>query len=490
MFDKIMNAIASGYNEAVWIQDLLLAIFGLLVVYIGAYTVIGIFTTRKFKPTENYHKYAILIAARNEENVIGNLLDSIKKQDYPSEYLTVFVVADNCDDKTAQIAREKGAVCYERFDTAHRTKGFALQFLFNNIKKEYGIESFEGYFIFDADNLLNSDYITRMNEAFDEGEKIITSYRNTKNFDENWISFSYAIHWLHSIRIRHRARSVLRLATNIQGTGFLFASELVKDGWNYTSLTEDRAFTADAVAHGYPISYCDAAMFYDEQPVSIKVAFRQRLRWSKGHLLAFAEIGPMLFKNIFCGVKNEERKPKSFSESLRQRWASYDILAQTCPWSLVNLVLWLIVSVFMFSCFCYSNGVQGDFFDPDGNLLSKLLCWIFGSCGVSVSKGITAAFVGFALTFVWNIIGTVFLYLGNVLIAFYLLIAERKRLIKMPLWKKIVYSFTWTSFDLIGTWTIYFAVFKKVEWKVIPHTSTVTIDNIEGAKDSKNGNDQ
>ena len=129
MFDKIMKAIASGYDEALVIQDILLAIFGLLVVYICAYTVIGIFATRKFKPTNNLHKYAILIAARNEEKVIGNLLDSIKRQDYPSEYLTVFVVADNCDDNTAGIAREKGAVCYERFDPDHRTKGFALQFL-------------------------------------------------------------------------------------------------------------------------------------------------------------------------------------------------------------------------------------------------------------------------------------------------------------------------------------------------------------------------
>ena len=105
--------------------------------------------------------------------------------------------------------------------------------------------------------------------AFDAGEKIITSYRNTKNFDENWISANYALHWLRSIRTAHRARSILRLATNIQGTGFLFSNELVRNGWKYTSLTEDRAFTADAVKEGYRISYNDRAMFYDEQPVPL-----------------------------------------------------------------------------------------------------------------------------------------------------------------------------------------------------------------------------
>lgn len=75
----------------------------------------------------------------------------------------------------------------------------------------------------------------------------------------------------------------------------------MRDGWKYTSLTEDRALTADAVAQGYAITYNDAAEFYDEQPTSLKIALRQRLRWSKGHLLAFAETGPYLLLNVFCG---------------------------------------------------------------------------------------------------------------------------------------------------------------------------------------------
>ena len=104
------------------------------------------------------HKYGIVISARNEKNVIGNLLDIIKKQDYPQELLTVFVVADNCTDNTAEIARKKGAVVYERFDNDHRTKGYALEFLFDKIENDYGRDSFEGYFVFDADNLLKEDF--------------------------------------------------------------------------------------------------------------------------------------------------------------------------------------------------------------------------------------------------------------------------------------------------------------------------------------------
>ncbi len=229
--------------------------------------------------------------------------------------------------------------------------------------------SFEGYFVFDADNLLKKGYISRMNDAFDSGEKLITSYRNTKNFDENWVASTYALHWIRSIRFNHRARSVMRLATNIQGTGFLFSSEFVKDGWKYTSLTEDRALTVDAVAQGYQITYNDAAKFYDEQPTSLKIALRQRLRWSKGHLLAFAETGPYLFLNIFLGKRflktkwrkgepeNRDKK-KNFGEicravleSVRHRTASYDTLMQLTPFSVINIIRWLLISVLSYGIY-------------------------------------------------------------------------------------------------------------------------------------------
>ena len=117
----------------------------------------------------------------------------------------------------------------------------------------------------------------------DNGNKIICSYRNTKNFDSNWIAASYAIHFLRTVRNEHRARSYLRMPTRIQGTGFLVAAEIIRNGWNYTSLTEDRALSADAVVNGYDITYNHDAVFYDEQPTSLHIAMRQRIRWSKGH---------------------------------------------------------------------------------------------------------------------------------------------------------------------------------------------------------------
>lgn len=460
-----------------------LGIFG---IHGALYWIIGFFFTRRFQPAKNLHKYAICIAARNEEPVIGNLLDSISRQDYPSDLITVFVVADNCTDSTAKVAREKGAVCYERFDDSRRTKGFALQFLFENIRKDYGIDAFEGYFIFDADNLLNSDYISRMNDSFDSGVKIITSYRNTKNFDENWIASTYALHWLRSIRKNHRTRSFLRLATNIQGTGFLFANELVKDGWNYTSLTEDRAFTADAVAKGYEISYNDAAVFYDEQPTSLKIALRQRLRWSKGHLLAFKETGWALFSNIFVGNRyrdKSQKRPfwKALLEEIRHRWASFDTLAQLFPSVVIRTFLWVVVSLLLFSVMWSAKGLNNwQVFNPTSdNLVNRLLWWLTEDWHVTASPGAAAFFTCMGLVILWRVVSRIEQHLEKMVIAVYVFIMEHKRIIKIPWYKKVLYCITFPVFDMIHRYTMYVAMFVKVTWKPIPHTSKVTIEDIE-----------
>lgn len=127
------------------------------------------------KPAE-LHRYAVLISARNEELVIGNLLDSISAQDYPSSLVRVFVVADNCTDKTAKVARAHGAIVYERFNDKLVGKGYALEYLLDRIGEEYG-DVFDAYMVFDADNLLSEDYISRMNETFSDGYRIITSVR-------------------------------------------------------------------------------------------------------------------------------------------------------------------------------------------------------------------------------------------------------------------------------------------------------------------------
>ena len=437
----------------------------------------GLVATRRFKPAKKNHKYAILIAARNEEEVIGHLVDSIRRQDYPRELVDIFVVADNCDDNTASVARELGAYCYERKDKDHRTKGFALQFLVECIRRDFGIEAYEGYMIFDADNLLQRDFIAKMNDAFDAGEKIVTSYRNTKNFDDNWISASYGLHWLRTVRQEHRARSFYHLATRIQGTGFLFANELIRDGWNYTSLTEDRAFCADAVANGYKISYQNDAIFYDEQPVDMKIAMRQRIRWAKGHLQAFVETGWPLLKHVFVtgGAANrddpEAPKWRKLIRNIRLRFMSFDMLTVVYPRSIITLARRLIVFALQ-TVLIFGAGLT-----VTANYGPTVLNYpVLKLIGVNASVTAGQAMLFLTVTFLsW----TLYTYVKGMILAAYIFIAEYKRIMPIKWYKKLWYCLTFPIFDLIGKLSLIIALFTKVEWKPIPHHASVKISQIE-----------
>lgn len=490
-FIDIINEIGNCYPFIKGINNAIGTVLSTMVAYRVIFTIIGLFWTRKFKPAKRKHKYAICIAARNEENVIGNLLDSIKKQDYSKELLTVFVVADNCTDKTAEIARKNGAICYERFDSEHRTKGYALQYLFDKIEDDYGRKSFEGYFIFDADNLLNKDYVSKMNDAFDSGEKIITSYRNIKNIDENWITITFAVHWLRSIRFNHRARSVLRLATNIQGTGYLFSNEVVQNGWKYTSLTEDRGLTADAVAQGYRISYQDAAEFYDEQTPDYKVAYNQKLRWSKGLLINFKESGWKLFVNIIFGrkfakvkwSKEEKKHPwwKKIFIGIKDRFIMYDTFMHLLPTSVINIVRWLLVTVLLRSVYAYADGLNNINIFAGGTYLAKFLN-SFLNIRVDIPAGVNAIWLSMLVAIWARLFYRIGAYIEKIGVYYYVLFIERKRIKRIPLKKVFLYSLTWPIFDIVGRYTTYIALFKNVSWKPVPHNSKITIDDIANNK--------
>ncbi len=404
------------------LPELILAILGAACSYMSLLMIVGLFSVRHFPEAKYNHRYAILIAARNEANVIGQLLQSLHEQTYPQELMTVFVVADNCSDHTAQIAREHGAICYERFDSRHQTKGFALQYLFRELDRDYGIHSFDGYLIFDADNILRSDYMEKMNRAFDSGEKIVTSYRNTKNWENSCIAASYAIHWLRTARCENRGKSVLRLACRVQGTGFLFSNELVTDGWNYTDLTEDRSFCADAVRKGYRISYQHEAEFFDDQPEDLSIAFRQRIRWSKGHLQAFQRLGKDLFK-------------RCFTTRFHDAATAYDMLMINFPMSLIQSLIKVLEFVICVCLVCLL-----------GNSPAVFSTWV---------KGALLAFAGD--------------YFGNLAMAAYTMFMERKHIPHLP-WHRILwYCLTFPMFSLIGTITTCIAAVSKVEWKPIPH---------------------
>ena len=125
------------------------------------------------------HNYAVLICARNESAVIADLIGSLRSQTYDQSLLHIFVLADNCTDDTSAIARSAGATVYERFNNVQVGKGYALQTLLSHLEQDYPA-GFDGYIVFDADNILDPGYIAAMNRTFSQGYDIVTSYRNSK----------------------------------------------------------------------------------------------------------------------------------------------------------------------------------------------------------------------------------------------------------------------------------------------------------------------
>ena len=184
-------------------------------------------------------KYAVLICARNEEAVIGDLIDSINRQTY-SGRVTTFVMADNCTDRTYFTAIDHGAAAYTRRSKDLIGKGYALEALLKEIRRDFP-EGFDGYFVFDADNILAPDYIEEMHKCHMEGNDIITSCRNTKNYGDNWISSGYGLWFLRESMYLNYSRHKLGSSAAISGTGFFFSGAVLKDigTWRFHLLTED-----------------------------------------------------------------------------------------------------------------------------------------------------------------------------------------------------------------------------------------------------------
>ena len=263
---------------------ILTGLISLCMAYQLVYLFVPLFGKHKRLTTQEQKRYAILIAARNEEKVLPHLLHSIGLQDYPAHLLHTYVAADNCTDSTAAIAEAAGATVFVRNDTKRIGKGYVIHDLLEFIAQRGELEQYDGFLIFDADNLLDASYVTNMNRTCCAGYEAYCGYRNSKNFGSNWISAGHALWYLHDCEQLNLSRHLLGLPCSVTGTGFGFTRQLLEKmgGWNFFALTEDIEFSVWCATHGVKIGYCHNAIVYDEQPVNLRNSFRQRVRWVQG----------------------------------------------------------------------------------------------------------------------------------------------------------------------------------------------------------------
>ena len=229
------------------------------------------------------HKFMMILPAHNESAVIGSLIESLQALDYPKELYDIYVIADNCTDNTAQIAKDLGAIVYERFDEKRKTKGFAMQWFLNQKIKENA--DYDAFCVFDADNVVDKNFLNAMNKKLCQGEEIVQGYRDIKNPADSWISAGYALFYWMMNRFYHLARYNLGLSPLINGTGFMVDFNLIKPtGWDTITLTEDIEFSLKNIAKGRKLGWATDAIVYDEQPTEFKQSWSQRSRWTVGHL--------------------------------------------------------------------------------------------------------------------------------------------------------------------------------------------------------------
>ena len=387
--------------------------------------------TRKPKQlvAKKNHKFAVVISARNESAVIGQLIHSIKVQNYPSELIDVFVIADNCTDNTADVAREAGATVFPRFNSEQVGKGYALDYGFNVILSQYADRGYEAYFVFDADNVLDVNYFREMNKTFDNGAVASTSYRNSKNYDSNWISAGYAVWFLREAKFLNQARLTLNTSCAISGTGFFISANVIErnGGWKWHLLTEDIEFSANSILEGERISYTPTAILYDEQPITFRDSWNQRFRWAKGFYQVFWHYGARLAKGIVTNPKGS-------------RFACYDMLMTIAPGMLLT-----IISV-TFNAIIIALAAAG-----------------MMSTGVMVASSVSS--ICFCLM---NYL--VFMFMFGVLTTF-----VEWDSIHSTTAKKIRYMFTFPFFMLTYVPIALVALVKKCNWKPIKHSINVDV---------------
>ena len=290
-------------------MDLLIAVvlaglsLGLVLIsgYLAFLTVVAVFS-RQVPPrlAGVNRRFAVLVPAHNEELLIGRLLRSLAQLDYPRELFEVCVVADNCTDGTARLARDLGARVYERTDSSKRAKGFALRWLIERLFEQPRV--YDAFVVFDADSIVSANFLRSMNARLEAGSHVIQAYYSVLNVSESKFAGMRhaalaALHYL-----RPRARSALGLSCGLKGNGMCFAMSIIEQfPWQWYSLAEDVEFHLALVSAGVRVDFAPEATVLADMPVNLSQATSQNQRWEGGRLELLRHAVPRLLIRAIKG---------------------------------------------------------------------------------------------------------------------------------------------------------------------------------------------
>ncbi|ABS42885.1 glycosyltransferase family 2 protein [Clostridium botulinum] len=421
-------------------------------------------------------KFALVVAAHNEEMVIGKIIESLEALDYPKNLYDIFIIADNCTDNTAKIAKTyDGVYVCERNVPDKRGKGYALEWMFSklfNMDKDY-----DAIAIFDADNLVSKNFLKEMNYKMLKGYKVVQGYIDSKNPNDSWITGSYSIAFWTANRLFQLARANLGLSNQIGGTGFCMDSETLKElGWGATCLTEDLEFTCKLVLNGHKVGWAHNARVYDEKPLTLKQSWNQRKRWMQG----FADVSSRFFTKLI----KKAFKERSF---VTLDCALYTVQPFVTLLLALSAILTLIqnnssrgANIFVIS-YLFSPWVWKTFsiiqflFTPLIMLLEKKL-----------SKGMFLTFSAYSLNVflfalilgnkpkLYEVAVLSIIYLGAFILLLY--VVDRKKSLKMFIWYLLygIYTLTWIPITIQGILNK-----NNKEWSHTKHIREMSIQEMD-----------
>ena len=373
----------------------------------------------KLKKTEAKAHFAILLPARNEEKVIEHLIESLKNQRYDSNYYDIYVIPNNCTDNTAKVARSNGAKIISCSEIT-KTKGDVLNIAFKKLKSDTKIDA---YIVFDADNVVHPDFLSKMNECYQSGFRVAQGFRDAKNPNDNWISGSYAIFYLMQNVFFNRARMGLGASASVNGTGFMIKKGLIDQyGFETHTLTEDVEFSGICALRNEKIVFVEDAITYDEYPVGFNPSWRQRRRWTSG--------------NLECAHRYHKKLVGNFIRT--KKIANIDMLFMYCGAIFQVLTLFLMILTHTLNIF-----------------------------DVTFNNFFPSAIASLLFT---SLVG----YLFGLLIEVFAVIYKKKSIIS--LWKGIIFFplflITWILINIVCF------VKKQTKWDEIKHTRVVKIDDL------------
>lgn len=270
-------------------------------------------------PDQPVHTFAVAIPAHNEEAVIGATVRRLLQMDYPRDMYDVHIVSDNSTDRTAEIVRRLGVTSWERIDEAHRSKGYALAWLFEQLLRQE--KARDAIVVFDADSRVDDSFLRVMNAHLCQGKQVLQGHHVIANPSDTWFTAAMYVGFVLD-NLRNAGRSHLGFSAKLMGDGMCFARDVLdRFPWTTVSLTEDAEYQARLLLNDIRVSFAPDALSYGEIPTSLTVAWRQRSRWMQGRADVSGRLASRLLRRAL-----ESRNPAQLDGAIEQAMPSYSSL--------------------------------------------------------------------------------------------------------------------------------------------------------------------